>query len=160
MTHLARDEGAEVSALADLVKPGSGLVFKTFAALSDSEHKVYHAPSRWAPYDPHADYVLGVDGGSTTTKVALVNAQTLQIVAAHYGRTHGDPVSALRDCLREVKKQLGAKPRIRLVATTGSSRELLGVFLETVGVYNEIIAHTIGTTYFNKEVDTIFEIGG
>ena len=114
-----------------------------------------------AAYDPEAEYVLGVDGGSTTTKVALVNAETLEIVAEHYGRTHGDPVAALKLCLREVKKQLGEhRPRIRLVATTGSSRELLGVFLETVGVYNEIIAHTVGTTYFQKEVDTIFEIGG
>jgi len=34
------------------------------------------------------------------------------------------------------------------------------VFLETAGVYNEIIAHTARTTYFQKDVDTIFEIGG
>ena len=105
--HLARDQGQEVPALADLVRPGSGLIFKTYAPLSESEHKVRHAPSRRAPYDPDAEYVLGVDGGSTTTKVALVNAKTLEIVAEHYGRTHGDPVAALRDCLREVRKQLG-----------------------------------------------------
>ena len=120
-----------------------------------------HAASRRGAYDPDAEYVLGVDGGSTTTKAALINVKTLEIVAEHYGRTHGDPVAALRLCLREVKKQLGDhKPRISLVATTGSSRELLGVFLETAGVYNEIIAHTVGTTYFQKDVDTIFEIGG
>ena len=47
-----------------------------------------------------------------------------------------------------------------LAATTGSSRELLGVFLETPGVYNEIIAHSVGTTYFEPDIDTIFEIGG
>jgi predicted nucleotide-binding protein (sugar kinase/HSP70/actin superfamily) len=34
------------------------------------------------------------------------------------------------------------------------------VFLETPGVYNEIIAHSVGTTFFDKEVETIFEIGG
>ncbi|MCL1955206.1 MAG: hypothetical protein FWF61_04690 [Brevinematales bacterium] len=49
---------------------------------------------------------------------------------------------------------------ICLVSTTGSSREILGVFLETAGVYNEIIAHSAGTTYFDSEVETIFEIGG
>ncbi|MDR2951780.1 MAG: acyl-CoA dehydratase activase-related protein, partial [Treponema sp.] len=43
---------------------------------------------------------------------------------------------------------------------TGSSREILGVFLETPGVYNEIIAHSAGTTYFDNDVETIFEIGG
>jgi predicted CoA-substrate-specific enzyme activase len=157
--HLARTKGAPVPA--DLVHEGAGLIFKTFPPLSESEHLVQYAPSRRAAYDPDAEYVLGVDGGSTTTKVALVNAATLEVVAEHYGRTHGDPVAALKLCLREVRKQLGEhRPRIRLVATTGSSRELLGVFLETCGVYNEIIAHTVGTTYFQKDVETIFEIGG
>ncbi len=157
---LARSQGAELPE-GDLVRPGSELIFKTFAPLTESSDLVQHAPSRRAAYDPEAEYVLGVDGGSTTTKVALVNAETLEIVFEHYGRTHGDPVAALKLCLREVKQQLGEqRPKIRLVATTGSSRELLGVFLETAGVYNEIIAHTVGTTYFEKDVDTIFEIGG
>jgi activator of 2-hydroxyglutaryl-CoA dehydratase len=52
----------------------------------------------------------------------------------------------------------GKKVDIRLVSTTGSSREILGVFLETPGVYNEIIAHSVGTTFFDKEVETIFDI--
>ncbi len=158
--HLARSQGALLPE-GESVRPGSEFVFKTFKPLSESSALVHYAPSRRGVYDPDAEYVLGVDGGSTTTKAALINVKTLEIVAEHYGRTHGDPVAALRLCLREVKKQLGDhKPRISLVATTGSSRELLGVFLETVGVYNEIIAHTVGTTYFQKDVDTIFEIGG
>ncbi|MBI5538227.1 MAG: activase [Deltaproteobacteria bacterium] len=159
--HLARTQGKDLPPIADLVRAGAGLIFKTYAPLTESADRVVNAPSRRAPYDPDAEYVLGVDGGSTTTKVALVNAKTLEIVAEHYGRTHGDPVAALKQCLREVRKQLGTqRPKIRLAATTGSSRELLGVFLETIGVYNEIIAHTVGTTYFQKDVDTIFEIGG
>jgi predicted CoA-substrate-specific enzyme activase len=158
--HLSRSRGALLPE-GEPVRPGSALVFKTFKPLSQSSALVHYAPSRRGAYDPDAEYVLGVDGGSTTTKAALISVKTLEIVAEHYGRTHGDPVAALRICLREVKKQLGDhKPQISLVATTGSSRELLGVFLETAGVYNEIIAHTVGTTYFQKDVDTIFEIGG
>jgi predicted CoA-substrate-specific enzyme activase len=158
--HLARSQGALLPD-GKLVRPGSELIFKTYSPLSESSGLVKNVPSRRGAYDPAAEYVLGVDGGSTTTKVALINIATLEIVAEHYGRTFGDPVAALRLCLKEVRKQLGtSRPRISLVATTGSSRELLGVFLETVGVYNEIIAHTVGTTYFQKDVDTIFEIGG
>jgi predicted CoA-substrate-specific enzyme activase len=157
--HLARERGGEMTR--EPLRAGSQQAFKTFPPLSTASDAVHHAPSRRAPFDPDAEYVLGVDGGSTTTKVALINTATLEIVAEHYGRTHGDPVAALKLCLREVRKQLGDhRPRIRLVATTGSSRELLGVFIETAGVYNEIIAHTVGTTYFQKDVDTIFEIGG
>jgi predicted CoA-substrate-specific enzyme activase len=144
------------------------------------------------------EYILGVDGGSTTTKACLVDAQTDEIVASHYGRTHGDPVKALKECLRMIRGKVIAdlanagtvatgtasleSPvgsaalatmtlatteqapekaiRISLVATTGSSREILGVFLETPGVYNEIIAHSVGTTFFDSSVETIFEIGG
>jgi predicted CoA-substrate-specific enzyme activase len=158
--NLARGEGAPLPET-DLVRPGSDLIFKSFSPLAESRELVRLVPSRRGAFDPEAEYVLGVDGGSTTTKVALINTETLEIVAEHYGRTFGDPVGALRLCLQAIRKQLGEhRPRITLVATTGSSRELLGVFLETVGVYNEIIAHTVGTTYFEKDVDTIFEIGG
>ncbi len=158
--HLARSLGATAHTH-NLIVSGTSKHFKSYPPLSASTHLVHNAPSKRAPFDPDGEYVLGVDGGSTTTKVALIHTSSLEIVAAHYGRTHGDPVSALKICLKEIKKQLGDyRPKISLIATTGSSRELLGVYLETAGVYNEIIAHTVGTTYFQKEVDTIFEIGG
>ena len=34
------------------------------------------------------------------------------------------------------------------------------MYLETPAVYNEINAHATGTTFFNEDVDTIFELGG
>ncbi|MFH1811006.1 MAG: acyl-CoA dehydratase activase [Pseudomonadota bacterium] len=158
---LARDQGAALPALDRLVGPARGLELPVFQPLDSVGERVRYASSMRGTFDPEAEYILGIDGGSTTTKVALIHATTLQIVAAHYGRTHGDPVAALKSCLREVQIQLGgARPRIVLAATTGSSRELLGVFAQTPGVYNEIIAHAVGTTYFEPEVDTLFEIGG
>jgi predicted CoA-substrate-specific enzyme activase len=110
-------------------------------------------------------YILGVDGGSTTTKACLVDMETDEIAASHYGRTYGDPVKALKECLRIIQEKVvsdtGTKDiDIRFVSVTGSSREILGVFLETRGVYNEIIAHSVGTTYYDPDVETIFEIGG
>ncbi|MCL2209484.1 MAG: acyl-CoA dehydratase activase [Treponema sp.] len=110
-------------------------------------------------------YILGIDGGSTTTKACLVDMETDEIAASHYGRTYGDPVKALKECLSVIQEKIikdtgSKKADIRLVSATGSSREILGVFMETPGVYNEIIAHSAGTTYFDMEVETIFEIGG
>ncbi|MEK7705924.1 MAG: BadF/BadG/BcrA/BcrD ATPase family protein [Myxococcota bacterium] len=159
--HLAAEQGDTLPEEQDLVHSAESLSYGRFDKLSCANEWVEYLPSVRAAFDPQAEYILGVDGGSTTTKVALVNAQTLEVVAAHYGRTHGDPVVAFKQCVVEVQKQLaGARPKIVLVATTGSSRELLGVFLETAGVYNEIIAHTVGTLHFSPKVDTIFEIGG
>jgi predicted CoA-substrate-specific enzyme activase len=162
--HLAAECGGAVGegeGTEGLVAGGQRLAFANFSSFDDVRDQVRYLPSMRGELDENAEYILGVDGGSTTTKVALVRRDTLEVVAEHYGRTHGDPVAAVKDCLRRVRDQLGGrKPRITLAATTGSSRELLGVFLETNAVYNEIIAHTVGTTYFEPEVDTIFEIGG
>jgi predicted CoA-substrate-specific enzyme activase len=159
--HLAPALGRPLAPRRHLVRAFQPAAGTPFAPLASAQSRVTcHAPRRGA-FRPGAEYVLGVDGGSTTTKVALVDATTMEIAAAHYGRTHGDPVAALKRCLTEVQGQIGgAHPRVTLVAATGSSRELLGVFLETAGVYNEIVAHAAGTAFFEPEVDTLFEIGG
>jgi predicted CoA-substrate-specific enzyme activase len=162
---LAGESGAEVPRGSGLVR-SNAVKFPRYRPLASAEHLVTRLASRRGAPRPGARYVLGVDGGSTTTKVCLVDADTREIAAAHYGRTHGDPVAALKKCIVEVKTQLAAagvaEDSIDIVAasTTGSSREILGVFLETPAVYNEIIAHAVGTTYFSADVDTIFEIGG
>ena len=113
------------------------------------------------PPDPAAigPFVLGVDAGSTTTKAVLLDPDTYGIVAWHYGRTGGDPVEATRQCLRTMAAQLGGR-KVGLMAATGSARELIGAYLGTRHVYNEISAHAAGTARLDPEVDTIFEIGG
>ncbi|MGD0898218.1 MAG: anhydro-N-acetylmuramic acid kinase, partial [Thermoguttaceae bacterium] len=104
-------------------------------------------------------FVLGVDAGSTTTKAVLLHPGTRRIVASHYGRTNGDPLGATRQCLRALVEQLG-NPQAILAGTTGSARQLVGAYLGTDHVYNEISAHAVGAAHFDPEVDTIFEIGG
>ena len=134
--------------------------------LSEAKEHVTFLPPRRGRAKAGRAYVLGIDGGSTTTKVAVVDAETREIVASHYGRTLGDPVVALRKCLDVVRAQLEEQVgtedavEIRLAATTGSSRELLGVYCGTPAVYNEIMAHTAGVTALDPAIDTIFEIGG
>jgi predicted CoA-substrate-specific enzyme activase len=115
------------------------------------------APPLQAP--PNGPLVLGVDAGSTTTKVVLLDPATQAIVVSHYARTHDDPVAAVRVCLRALIGQVGNRP-VSLVSTTGSARELIGAWLGTEQVYNEISAHAAGATHFAADVDTIFEIGG
>ncbi len=139
--------------------------FDRLEDLNGSRSKVTYFEEKTGPVRAGREYVLGVDGGSTTTKACLIDIETDEVVASHYGRTHGDPVKSLKLCLVEIMKKVAADVgdgpiKISLAATTGSSREILGVFLETQGVYNEIIAHSVGTTHFSKDVDTIFEIGG
>ncbi len=161
---LARETGGLLPAAEGIVA-AHDVQFSRFDNLRSASDRVTIMPSRRGRVRPGRDYILGVDGGSTTTKVCLIDMETDEIVAAHYGRTHGDPVRALKQCIVEVKKQvrdaLGDEPlSIVLASATGSSREILGVFLGTPAVYNEIIAHAAGVTHFAPEVDTLFEIGG
>ncbi|GHV96185.1 2-hydroxyglutaryl-CoA dehydratase [Spirochaetia bacterium] len=161
---LAPQTGSALPAASKLLKPNA-IRFGTLGALRDWTDKVKSFDKPDGKVRADRKYILGVDGGSTTTKASLVDMETDEIVASHYGRTHGDPVKALKECLAIIQEKIIAdtgdkKIDIRLVSTTGSSREILGVFLETPGVYNEIIAHSVGTTYFDSGVETIFEIGG
>ncbi|OHD69132.1 MAG: activase [Spirochaetes bacterium RBG_16_49_21] len=161
---LASTSGSPFPPPGNLLKPQQ-IEFARYKSLTTAEGRVTYLKSRRGKAKPGGEYILGVDGGSTTTKVALIDMETDDIVASHYGRTHGDPVNALKECLTAVKKQLksqigDAAITISIASTTGSSREILGVFLETPAVYNEIIAHAVGTTYFKPDIDTIFEIGG
>ena len=103
--------------------------------------------------------VLGLDAGSTTTKAVLLDPSTRGVVASHYTRTRSDPVAAARECLRAIAHEAG-NLQVGLVGTTGSARELVGAYLGTAHVYNEISAHATGAIHFDADVDTIFEIGG
>ncbi|MHA1555316.1 MAG: acyl-CoA dehydratase activase [Candidatus Heimdallarchaeota archaeon] len=102
---------------------------------------------------------LGVDVGSTTTKAVLVDPSDSSVVASYYGRTSGNPINATKNCLTEIISQVGNQ-KVSLVGVTGSGRSIVGAYLGTPAIYNEISAHSQGAVFYDSEVDTIFEIGG
>ena len=110
-------------------------------------------------FDRTSPLLLGVDVGSTTTKAVLVDPTDDAVVASYYGRTSGNPIEATRKCVKEIISQVG-NCVVNLVGVTGSGRQIVGAYLGTSAVYNEISAHSEGAVYYDKEVDTIFEIGG
>jgi len=107
--------------------------------------------------------IIGLDVGSTTTKAVLLRVADDKILASIYLRTEGDPVRASRECYANLFSKLGDfadKIHIIGVGVTGSGRQIAGLHAMTDGIINEIIAHATGALYFDREVDTIFEIGG
>ncbi len=107
--------------------------------------------------------IIGLDVGSTTTKAVLLRTNDDRILASVYLRTNGNPVQAARACYAELLHQLGSLESelpIAGLGVTGSGRQIAGLHGMTAGVINEIIAHATGALYFDKSVDTIFEIGG
>jgi predicted CoA-substrate-specific enzyme activase len=134
-------------------------VFDTLPPLHRYEDQVQVMANPPLQPPPDGPLALGVDAGSTTTKAVLLDPATRAMVASHYARTRDDPVAAVRECLRALIDQVGNRP-VGHVSTTGSARELVGAWLGTEQVYNEISAHAAGATHFAADVDTIFEIGG
>jgi len=109
--------------------------------------------------------ILGLDVGSTTTKAVLLRKEDNSMLASVYLRTNGDPVSASRNCYRNILDQIKERvypDGISIVGlgVCGSGRQIAGLHALTEGVINEIIAHATAAVYFDSKVDTIFEIGG
>jgi predicted CoA-substrate-specific enzyme activase len=107
--------------------------------------------------------VIGLDVGSTTTKAVILRLNDDKVLASVYLRTQGNPVQASKECYAEIYDQLGGlgeKIKVVGLGVTGSGRQIAGLHAMTSGIINEIIAHATGALFFDKTVDTIFEIGG
>ncbi|MFH0846770.1 MAG: acyl-CoA dehydratase activase [Chloroflexota bacterium] len=100
---------------------------------------------------------LGIDAGSVSTKLAVINEKD-ELISHVYLPTQGKPIEAVQSGLRQIKRELPAD--ICGVAATGSARYLVGVITGSDLTKNEITCHAIATLKFLPEVRTIIEIGG
>ena len=123
----------------------------------EPESRVYHELLEGA--GGRVDAYLGVDVGSISTNVAVINKQR-QVLAKAYLMTAGQPLEAVRRGLEIVGEKVAGKINILGAATTGSGRYLTGDFIGADVVINEITAQAAGAAIVNPDVDTIFEIGG
>jgi predicted CoA-substrate-specific enzyme activase len=138
----------------------AGRSFSTLPRISTSESLVTFASSTAAQAGPGDTIVIGLDVGSTTTKAVAMRTGDAAVVGSVYLRTNGNPVRASRACYRELAGTLDRACRIKGIGTTGSGRQIAALHAGTDIIVNEIIAHAAAAAFYNKEVDTIFEIGG
>lgn len=103
---------------------------------------------------------LGIDVGSVTTKLALLDEDN-QLIKAVYLRTQGKPIAMIQEGLKQIDEYITTRGiKICGVATTGSARYLAGVVVGADIVKNEITCHAIGAMHYIPEVQTVIEIGG
>ena len=122
----------------------------------------------------NTEVVLGIDGGSTTTKGALVELGNGKLLDKLYIKTHGNPEESLKLVLKYLSRHRD-KVIIKGVGATGSARKLYEKILVSKKkseelakrgieladrVTDEITCHALGVKHCNSEVDTIFEVGG
>ncbi len=129
--------------------------------LSESTRLVEYKKSERGSLKPGDTCILGLDVGSTTTKAVLLRKSDKKIVADVYLRTNGNPVEASKKCYASILNRTGdIDISIIGLGVTGSGRQIAGLHALTDNVINEIIAHATASAYYDKDVDTIFEIGG
>jgi predicted CoA-substrate-specific enzyme activase len=102
---------------------------------------------------------LGIDVGSVTTKLALLNEGN-KLLSHIYLPTQGKPIDMVQEGLRQIRQQMPPDAEIYGVATTGSARYLAGVIVGADLVKNEITSHAVAALFYYPDVQTIIEIGG
>ena len=105
------------------------------------------------------DVYLGLDVGSTSTNVILLDKDQ-KLVTKRYLATAGRPLEAVRKGIEEVSQECGDCVNVIGAGSTGSGRYLTGDFVGADVIRNEITAQATAAAAIDKDVDTIFEIGG
>ncbi len=101
---------------------------------------------------------LGIDSGSTTTKLVLLNEKD-EILYSSYTSNRGNPLDVV---LNELKTIYQTNPKIQIwqAYATGYGEELMRNAFHLDGGIVETMAHYTAAKTFNPNVDYILDIGG
>jgi len=110
-----------------------------------------------ANYD--GDCFLGIDSGSTTTKLMLITPDC-KILWSHYQSNNGQPLDIVVEKLKELYALTDNKLKIRASAVTGYGEDLIKSAIKADFGIVETVAHFKAALHFNPKVDFIIDIGG
>jgi predicted CoA-substrate-specific enzyme activase len=102
---------------------------------------------------------LGIDAGSTTTKLALIGEEG-ELLYSHYCNNEGEPLARLVAVLKDLYDSLPAAARLCKCTVTGYGEALVKAALHADIGEIETIAHYKAAEYFLPGVDFILDIGG
>ena len=105
------------------------------------------------------DAYLGIDSGSTTTKLILITPDC-RILYSHYQSNNGQPVDIIVEKLKEIYSLACGRITIRGSAVTGYGEDLIKAAIKADFGIVETVAHFKAALHFNPNVDFIIDIGG
>lgn len=111
---------------------------------------------------PDGDYFLGIDSGSTTTKVVLIDGQG-QVIFDHYANNDGNSIKAVQTGLHQLRQafaEWGFLPRIANSVVTGYGEDLIRAAFGMDAGMVETLAHFRAAKAFDENVSFILDIGG
>ena len=128
-----------------------------FKAFEDRHKKAEVVKGDLSSYEGNA--YLGIDAGSTTTKIAVIGEDG-QLLYSFYSGNDGSPLKTAIRSIKEIQEQLPDSVKIVRSCSTGYGEALLkSAFLLDDGEV-ETIAHYNAAAFFNPNVDCILDIGG
>ncbi len=105
------------------------------------------------------DCYLGIDAGSTTTKLVLINKDG-KLLYSLYGSNEGNPLKSVMNMLKELYSILPPKAILRYSGVTGYGEKLIQTALNVDLNEIETIAHYTAAKTFEPDVTSIVDIGG
>ncbi len=105
------------------------------------------------------DAYLGIDSGSTTTKLVLITEDG-RLLFSHYASNEGQPLDRIAAKLRQIYQDKNPKLNIRASAVTGYGEDLIKAGLSVDHGIVETVAHFKAASFFCPDVDFIIDIGG
>ena len=102
---------------------------------------------------------LGIDAGSTTTKVALVG-ENGELLYRFYDNNNGSPLATAIRAIAEIREILPPAAHIAWSCSTGYGEALLKSALMLDEGEVETISHYYAAAFFEPDVDCILDIGG
>lgn len=102
---------------------------------------------------------LGIDAGSTTTKIALVSEEG-KLLYSFYSNNNGSPLATAIGSIQEIYSLLPAGAKIVHSCSTGYGEALLKAALMLDEGEVETVAHYYAAAFFDPNVDCILDIGG
>ena len=102
---------------------------------------------------------MGIDAGSTTTKVALV-AEDGTLLYSFYSSNNGSPLATTITAIKEIYSLLPDTAKVAYSCSTGYGEALIKAALMLDEGEVETVSHYYAAAFFNPDVDCILDIGG
>ena len=128
-----------------------------YSAFAQRHHKAIVPKGSLEDYQ--GDCFLGIDAGSTTTKLTLIGEEG-ELLFSFYSGNQGNPIKTAMTAIEKLKARLPEKARIVRSCSTGYGEALLkSAFCLDEGEV-ETVAHCTAAKFFDPRVDCVLDIGG
>ncbi len=135
-------------------------LFATSLELEDFQSRHRKATTKRADlHNYEGPIYLGIDAGSTTTKMVAIN-EAQHILFESYASNEGNPLTSTIEALKRLYQQMSPKAYIAQSVVTGYGEHLLKAGLHIDEGEIETITHYKAAEYFEPKVSFVIDIGG